>query len=217
MEKYTYSQRDSWIFNKLRGGRGQWTNEKLSWVSAVLVIRTEKANRVDRLQQIRTASIPHSTTGFIVKGKISGHVRSGSVLSRGSNAPPYFDGQHWVADSCRAGVRIMKDLERKEGAQRCRCPCWRSVLCSAPWPWSLTGCRRLCPRSWAWTPPGWWRLRLRERTGAWLWVTELYITLHTSERRRLMPYDHKTICAEGSANYRNTLFGNMIGIPNSVN
>lgn len=29
-------------------------------------------------------------------------------------------------------------------AQRCRCLCWRSVWCSAPWPWSPTGCPRLC-------------------------------------------------------------------------
>lgn len=55
--------------------------------------------------------------------KISDHVPSGPVPSRGSNAPPNFDGQHWVADSCRAGVRIMKDLKRKKGAQRCHCLC----------------------------------------------------------------------------------------------
>lgn len=216
MEKYTYSRTASWIFNKLLGGRGRRTNEELGWVSAVLVIRTEEASRADSHQQTASSQHPHSTAG--VRGNISGHVRSGSVPSRGSNAPPVCDGQHWVAGPCGAGARIMKDLKRKKGAQRCRCPCWRSALCSAPWPWSLTGCRRLCPRSWAWTPPGWWRLRPRERTVARLWVTELCITLHTSEHSSLVPSDHSSMCAQGSAHSRNILvWENGCGIRNKIN
>lgn len=195
MEKYTYTRRASWIFIRLRGGRGQRANERLRWVSAVLVIRTEKASRADSHQQTWAASI--CTVQRVVKEKrkkISGHVGSGFVPSRGSNAPPNFHGQHCVAASCRAGVYRMKNLKKKKGAQRCRCPCWRSALCSAPWLWSLTGCRRLCPRSWAWTPPSWWRLRLRERTVAWLWVTELYITRHTTAHSRLMPMPQECMC-----------------------
>lgn len=122
-----------------------------SWAESPQFSLFEQRRRAERtaisIPEQRASTHTHThTAGFRVKEKISGHVGSGSVPIRGSNAPPNFDRQHRGADSCRAGARRMKDLERKKGAQRCRCPCWRSALCSAPWPWSLTGCRRLCPR-----------------------------------------------------------------------